>query len=195
MPAGTDAASGWVALAATAELPIAEAPVRAALDGIAEVRTVALPYKPLSPAEEERWAAALQGAAAILLRSGYVTASLLDRLPDLRVVAVHGAGVDPVDVAACTERGVRVTNAPGANADAVAEITRLPRRSLQRQLARQGVSLRALTDEARRDFVLAQLRDTGRTAEDIAALAGYSEPAHLHRAVRRWTGLNSSELR
>jgi D-3-phosphoglycerate dehydrogenase len=41
----------------------------------------------------------------------------------LRVVAVHGAGVDPVDVDACTERGVLVTNTPGANADAVAEIT------------------------------------------------------------------------
>jgi len=119
----TDTAAGWVALAATAELPIAEAQVRAALNGIAEVRTVALPYKPLTEEEEAQYAALLHGAAALLLRSGYVTASLLDRLPDLRAVAVHGAGVDPVDVAACTARGVLVTNTPGANADAVAEIT------------------------------------------------------------------------
>jgi len=119
----TDAAPGWVALAETAELPIAGAPVTAALAGIAAVRSVALPYKPLTAAEEEAFAAELRGAAAILLRSGYVTASLLDRLPDLRVIAVHGAGVDPVDVHACTERGVLVTNTPGANADAVAEIT------------------------------------------------------------------------
>lgn len=101
----------------------------------------------------------------------------------------------PDDFSGAVRAVVRSFIGEDLNLDAVAEITRLPRRSLQRQLARQGVSLRALTDEARRDFVLAQLRDTGRTAEDIAALAGYSEPAHLHRAVRRWTGLNSSELR
>ena len=116
-------AAPWIALAATDDLPILEAPVVTAAEGIAEVRSVALPYKPLSPAEETHWAEQLQGAGAILLRSGYITGSLLDRLPDLKVVAVHGAGVDPVDVAACTERGVLVTNTPGANADAVTEIT------------------------------------------------------------------------
>jgi phosphoglycerate dehydrogenase-like enzyme len=57
------------------------------------------------------------------LRSGYVTRALLERLPDLRVIGVHGTGVDPVDVTACTERGVVVTNTPGANADAVTELT------------------------------------------------------------------------
>ena len=124
----------WIALAATAELPIVEAPViEAAGDGF-EVRGVALPYKPLSGDEEAHWAGQLQGAGAILLRSGYITASLLDRLPDLQVIAVHGAGVDPVDVAACTERGVLVTNTPGANADAVTEITFGLMLSLLRQI-------------------------------------------------------------
>ncbi len=113
----------WIALAATAELPILEEPVLNAAGQDFEVRGVALPYKPLSAEEEKHWAGEFQGAGAILLRSGYITASLLDRLPDLKVVAVHGAGVDPVDVAACTARGVRVTNTPGANADAVTEIT------------------------------------------------------------------------
>lgn len=113
----------WIALAATADLPVLAEPVEAAAKGIAEVRDVALPYKPLSQDEEVHWAGEFQGAGGILLRSGYITATLLDRLPDLKVVAVHGAGVDPVDVAACTERGVLVTNTPGANADAVTEIT------------------------------------------------------------------------
>ena len=115
--------TSWIALAATPELPIVEAPVTDAARGAFEVRGVALPYKPLCPDEEVHWAGQFQGAGAILLRSGYITASLLDRLPDLKVIAVHGAGVDPVDVAACTERGVLVTNTPGANADAVTEIT------------------------------------------------------------------------
>lgn len=112
----------WVALTGIADLPIAEPPARKALDGVAEARVIGLPYKPLNADEEAHWAGELQGAVGILLRSGYITASLLDRLPDLKIVAVHGAGVDPVDIETCTARGVQVTNAPGANANAVAEL-------------------------------------------------------------------------
>ena len=112
----------WVALTGIADLPIAELPARQALEGVAEARVIGLPYKPLTTHEEAHWAGELQGAGGILLRSGYITASLLDRLPDLKIVAVHGAGVDPVDIEACTARGVQVTNAPGANANAVAEL-------------------------------------------------------------------------
>ncbi len=113
----------WAAVTATDDFPVTLPPVRTALRGIAPVRIVPLPFSPLTAAQEKRFARMLQGAAAMLLRPGYVTPTLLDQLPDLRVVSVHGAGVDQVDVDACTERGVLVTNAPGANADAVAELT------------------------------------------------------------------------
>ncbi len=43
--------------------------------------------------------------------------------PRLRVVARNGIGVDNVDVAAATELGVVVTNAPSVNADSVADFT------------------------------------------------------------------------
>ena len=111
------------AVTATVDFPVALAPVRAALKGVAPLRIVPLPFRPLIGSEEKKFAADLKGAEGILLRPGYITPGLLDLLPDLRVVAVHGAGVDQVDVAACTARGVLVTNAPGANADAVAEMT------------------------------------------------------------------------
>ncbi len=42
--------------------------------------------------------------------------------PALRVISRHGAGVDNVDVAAASARGIVVTRAPGANAQAVAEL-------------------------------------------------------------------------
>lgn len=46
---------------------------------------------------------------------------LLDRCPNILVLSSSGAGYDPIDVAACTERGVLVVNQTGANAEAVAE--------------------------------------------------------------------------
>jgi len=113
----------WVAITATEDLPVSMKPVNEALRGVAPVKTVPLPYSALTLPEESRYAKMFKGAAAMLLRPGYVTPTLLDQLPDLRIVAVHGAGVDQVDIDACTERGVLVTNAPGANADAVAEMT------------------------------------------------------------------------
>lgn len=113
----------WIALAATPDLPIARTSVNRVVKDIAEIREIHVPYRPLSEKEIIFWAGQLKGAKGILLRSGYITAQFLKYLPDLKIVAVHGAGIDPVDLQACTEHEVYVTNTPGANADAVTEIT------------------------------------------------------------------------
>jgi D-3-phosphoglycerate dehydrogenase / 2-oxoglutarate reductase len=52
-----------------------------------------------------------------------VPAALLEAAPRLKVVGVLRAGVENVDVAAATARGVLVLNTPGRNADAVADFT------------------------------------------------------------------------
>ncbi|MBT5108096.1 MAG: hydroxyacid dehydrogenase [Rhodospirillaceae bacterium] len=133
----------WVAVTATDDFPVSMTPVRAALRGVAPIKTIPLPFSPIGEAEEFRFAKMLKGAAGMLLRPGYITPTLLDKLPDLRVVAVHGAGVDQVDVAACTERGVLVTNAPGANADAVAELTLCLMVNLARKVAESAARVQA----------------------------------------------------
>jgi len=51
-----------------------------------------------------------------------VTRRLLDAAPQLRWVARAGAGLDNIDTAAASERGIGVLNVPGANAVAVAEL-------------------------------------------------------------------------
>jgi D-3-phosphoglycerate dehydrogenase len=67
-------------------------------------------------------AADLADADALLVRSATrVDAQLLDAAPHLRIVARAGTGVDNVDVAAASARGLLVVNAPGANSISVAE--------------------------------------------------------------------------
>ena len=56
----------------------------------------------------------LADADALLVRSATkVTAELLASAPKLRIVGRAGTGVDNIDVAACTKRGVVATNTPG----------------------------------------------------------------------------------
>jgi D-3-phosphoglycerate dehydrogenase len=67
-------------------------------------------------------AADLADADALFVRSATkVDAELLARGPRLRVVARAGTGVDNVDVAAASARGILVINSPGANSISVAE--------------------------------------------------------------------------
>lgn len=62
-------------------------------------------------------------ADAILVRFCTVTKALIDVAKRLKIIAVHGAGVDNVDVEAATRRGVIVTRAPLANLTSVADFT------------------------------------------------------------------------
>jgi glyoxylate reductase len=63
-----------------------------------------------------------------------VQKALLDRMPRLRVVSNMAAGVDNVDVAECTRRGIPVGNTPGALTDATADLTMALLLSAARQL-------------------------------------------------------------
>lgn len=72
--------------------------------------------------DAESVAAAARGCAAILTRgTGRIPASVMEANPQLRCVARCGAGVDNIDVAAATVRGMPVVNAPGASTQSVAE--------------------------------------------------------------------------
>jgi len=68
--------------------------------------------------------AALAGVAALVIRSAtQVTAPVLAAGPDLVVVGRAGIGLDNVDVAEATRRGVMVVNAPTSNILSAAEHT------------------------------------------------------------------------
>jgi phosphoglycerate dehydrogenase-like enzyme len=65
----------------------------------------------------------LLSADAALIAGESVTAQMLETATSLRVIARSGVGYDSIDVAAATARGIVVCNTPGANKNAVAEMT------------------------------------------------------------------------
>lgn len=79
-------------------------------------------------------AAGLFGADFLIAGLPGVTAAMLAAAPRLRGVLKHGVGLDTIDLAACTARGIPVTNTPGANAVAVAELALAHMFALSRNL-------------------------------------------------------------
>jgi D-3-phosphoglycerate dehydrogenase len=88
-------------------------------------------------------AAELADADALIVRSATrVTAELLDKAPKLRAVGRAGVGVDNIDLAEATKRGVLVMSTPGGNAVSVAEHTFALMLALARQVPRVDAALR-----------------------------------------------------
>jgi len=76
--------------------------------------------------------------------TGEVDAELLAALPDsLRFICHNGAGYDQINVPACTDRGIRVSNTPTAVDDATADMAIFLMLGALRNLAVGMASLRA----------------------------------------------------
>lgn len=99
--------------------PVADVAL-APLREVAEVRQRAAPER----ATPEEMAAGAAGVAGLLPVNGAgVDEEVLEAAgPGLRVVANFGVGYDNVKVAACTERGVLVTNTPDVLTEATADV-------------------------------------------------------------------------
>jgi len=95
---------------------------------------------PLTAAE---LAALAVDADALLLGLDRCDASVFAAAPRLRVVSRFGAGVDTVDLEAAARHGVTVTNTPGANTVAVAELTLALALTLARDLPAAIAAARA----------------------------------------------------
>jgi D-3-phosphoglycerate dehydrogenase len=79
------------------------------------------PYRrPMTPEELRPLLKGVDGIAAGVDRFHPPAFEEADRL---KVLARHGAGMDGVDVAECTRRRIVVANVPGANAEAVADMS------------------------------------------------------------------------
>ncbi|WAT01731.1 hydroxyacid dehydrogenase [Rouxiella chamberiensis] len=62
-----------------------------------------------------------ENVVAAIYRSGQFSRTRMVQLPNLRAIAVHGVGIDGIDLAAASALGIVVFNTPGANNRSVAE--------------------------------------------------------------------------
>ena len=130
------------------------------------------------------FADALSTAHGLIVRSATkVGAEMLATATALRVVGRAGVGVDNIDLAAATERGIAVLNAPAGNTVSAAELTLALILSMVRCVAEADASIRA-GEWARSRFKGAELR--GRTPGLVGAGSIGGEGA------KRWRGCGMS---
>ena len=80
--------------------------------------------------------------AILIVRSTMVTAAIMAKLPSLKLIIRAGAGVDTIDIAAAAKHGIQVSNCPGKNADAVAEMALALLLAVDRKVAEGTIALR-----------------------------------------------------
>jgi D-3-phosphoglycerate dehydrogenase len=86
---------------------------------------------------------ALQAADGVIVRSGTrIAAELLEHPGKLRAIVRAGVGVDNIDVAAATRRGIVVMNTPGGNTVSTAEHTITMLMALARHIPAADGSIR-----------------------------------------------------
>jgi D-3-phosphoglycerate dehydrogenase len=73
------------------------------------------------PANEDGFAAAAREADAIYAKGIPITKKIIDSLTRCKVIALGSVGVDSVDIAAATARGIPVTNCPDTFIEEVAD--------------------------------------------------------------------------
>ena len=79
--------------------------------------------------------------------------------------------------------------------DDIARELGMSSKTLERRLGERGVTFSALLDEVRCELAKRYLGETDFRLEQVAYLIGYSEPAPLVRAFKRWTGTTPMKYR
>jgi len=81
-------------------------------------------YNPYArPLTEDELIPILEGCDGYLAGLDFITEKALDSAKSLRAISRYGIGCDRVNLDAAGKRGILVTNTPGANSDAVADLT------------------------------------------------------------------------
>ncbi|MCW5775429.1 MAG: hypothetical protein KIS87_03145 [Phycisphaeraceae bacterium] len=146
------------------------------------------------PADDPRFPALLARAEGLIVRTyTRVDDAMLTGAPRLRVVGRAGVGVDNIDVAACSARGVIVVNMPGANTRAVVEFVAAamldslrPRATLDRPLPPDEWNRLRKSLEAERELagLTLGILGLGRIGSQVARLGAALDMRVLYHDLR-----------
>ncbi|MDA1018062.1 MAG: 3-phosphoglycerate dehydrogenase family protein [Planctomycetota bacterium] len=92
---------------------------------------------------EEQLPDAIGDANVLVVRSTKVTSATIDLAAHLSLIIRAGAGVNTIDVETASSRGIYVTNCPGKNSDAVAELAIGLLIACDRRIVDAGVAMRS----------------------------------------------------
>ena len=107
-------------------------------------RGLEVDFQPSLGKDKEKLAAAINGFDGLAIRSTTkVTPKILEQAHNLKVIGRAGIGVDNVDIAAATARGIIVMNTPSGNSITTAEHAITLMLSLARQIPEADASTRA----------------------------------------------------
>jgi AraC-like DNA-binding protein len=187
--------------------------VRAILGDPEAKLLITFPHRPLAPIssyeEALRCAVAFRSGADLSIT---FDAALLDRLNVLQPLparlhqggtnsrsamrTIEGAALDDADLLVALRGIIAVAALVGTPAlRSACGILGISPRSLQRRLSGMGMNWVGLVDHWRREEAEAMLADPRHRVGSVARRLGYSDPAHFHRAFRRWTGTTPTAFR
>ena len=129
-----------------------------------------------APSGEAEFIAAARDADALYGRGTRITKSVIDALPNCKLIALGSVGVDLVDVAAATARGIPVTNCPDTFIEEVADHAMTLLLSAHRRVVEQDRMVREGRWKEGRPALYAYPRLMGQTLGLIAF-------GHIPRAV------------
>ncbi len=129
------------------------------------------------------WPVALQPAYVLPIISRHAEA-LLERIAE-----------EPTVRAAVESRLVKDLPKGDFTAASVAADLGLSRQSLYRKLRAEGASFSQVVDDLRKEMAIDLLRDRRTSVAEAAYLLGFSDPASLSRAFKRWTGRSPRDVR
>jgi D-3-phosphoglycerate dehydrogenase len=135
----------------------------------------------------------VQDIAAIVIRAnGKVSRAVLDAAPNLKVIGRHGVGLENVDVAAATGKGIWVVYTPEANSESVAEHFVMLALGLSKRLLESDPALRAGQWKVRYEYIGRELYGKtlgivgfGRIGRTTARIChhGFGMPIHYYDMV------------
>jgi len=123
------------------------------------------------------------------------------RLLALMLESIHRLGATQqadgqTGIIADVKASIRQHLAEGVpNIETVSDHLRLPIWSIQRRLARHGLTFSCLLDQMRRELAAWYLCQTSVSLSELALILGYSEISAFSRAFRRWFGLSPKQWR